>query len=205
MLSPSQSMTTTALLESLFSEEDPSAWQAFDSRLRPVLLGVAARMGLSEADAQDAVQECLAQVVAGAREGGYDRNKGRLRTWVIAVLKNRVRDAQRRRRRAPAMATESVIAQLPADDELERVWEEESRRRLIADALDTLRKSGEVLESNLRAFELYALQEKPAADVASELGMTRWAVYKATKRCKSLFQKLVAELTASYELLEPAP
>ena len=205
MLSPSHSMTTTALLESLFSEEDPAAWQAFDSRLRPILLGVAARMGLSEADAQDAVQECLAQVIAGARDGGYDRSKGRLRTWVIAVLKNRVRDVHRRRQRAPAMASESAIARLPADDELERVWEEESRRRLIADALETLRRSGEVLENNLRAFELYALEEKPAADVARELGMTRWAVYKATKRCKSLFQKLVVELTASYELLEPAP
>ncbi len=205
MLSPSQSMTTTALLESLFSEEDPSAWQAFDSRLRPVLLGVAARMGLPEADAHDAVQECLAQVVASARGGGYDRSKGRLRTWVLAVLKNRVRDAQRRHQRGPALKTESAIAQVPADDELERLWEEESRRRLIADALDALRRSGEVRESHLRAFELYAVQGKPAADVASELGTSRWTVYKATERCKSLFKQLVTELTASYELADPAP
>ena len=200
MIPSSLSITTSTLLESLFSEEDPEAWQVFDARLRPVLLGVAARMGLSVADAQDAAQECLAQVVASARAGGYDRTKGRLRAWVLAVLRNRVRDVQRRHRDAPAQATESVMGQLPIDAELEQAWEEESRRRLVADALVALRRYGEFSAGNLRAFELFVIQGEPASTVAAELGMTRWAVYKASERCKSRFKEIVAGLTTAYEL-----
>ncbi len=127
MLPSSLSVTTSTLLESLFAKEDPETWQVFDARLRPVLLGVAARMGLSTADAQDAAQECLAQVVASGRAGRYDRHKGRLRTWILAVLKNRVRDVHRRRRAAPLQATDSSLGRLPGDAALERLWDEESR------------------------------------------------------------------------------
>ena len=195
----SQSITTTALLESLFREEDPSAWKAFDARLRPVMLRVAKGMGLSDADAQDAAQECWAQIVAGARTGGYDRARGGLFPWVISILKNRVRDEYRRRGGRPTLETESVLVQFSSDDDLERIRHQESRRQLILDAQDALRESHGFSAASVQAFELLVLEGKSGAEVASELQMSRWAVYKASQRCKERFKELLAELTSSYE------
>ena len=193
------SVTTTALLESLFREEDPQVWSAFEARLRPVLLRVAMRMGLSLADAQDAGQECLAQVVAAGREGGYQRSKGRLRSWILGVLKHRVSDVHRQQQNLPSPTTESVMANVASDSQLSGAWEQESRRQLVIDAFEALRGSGEFSAENLEAFKLFGVDGRPAAQVAAQLGMTRWAVYKAAQRCRHRFGQIVAELTATYE------
>ncbi|HET6248012.1 MAG TPA: hypothetical protein VFE47_09975 [Tepidisphaeraceae bacterium] len=45
--------TSTALLDGLKNLSDPSAWQAFDVRYRPLLMAVGRKLGLSIADAED--------------------------------------------------------------------------------------------------------------------------------------------------------
>lgn len=202
MISPDESVTTTALLERLFIQEDSSAWRLFDKRLRPVLLGTARRMGVGEADAQEVVQDCLVRVVGTYREGGYARTGGRLRSWILAILRNRVRDLFRRRALEPGLHTESVLGTIPAQEQFDHIWSEEARRQLGRDVLDLLRRCGEFDERTILAFEQHVLFDRDAKEVAKEIGVSVWAVYKARQRCSARFREVADELSTLYGFLD---
>jgi hypothetical protein len=72
------SRTTTALLEGLHDPADAVAWEQFDRRYRPIVVGFASRLGLADADAADVAQEVMLQFVKEYRAGKYDRQRGRL-------------------------------------------------------------------------------------------------------------------------------
>ena len=51
--------TTTAMLDALHDPENALVWETFDKRYRPILIGFARNLGLSEQDAADIAQETL--------------------------------------------------------------------------------------------------------------------------------------------------
>ena len=53
--------TNTTLLEGLFDPRNVQAWQIFDSRYRPLVIGYAKRRGLQDADAEDLAQVTLTE------------------------------------------------------------------------------------------------------------------------------------------------
>ena len=77
------STTNTSLLAGLRDRSNDACWSEFFGRYQPLLVGFGHKLGLSETDAQDAAQETLMAFVSTYREGGYDRQKGRLRTWLM--------------------------------------------------------------------------------------------------------------------------
>lgn len=201
MLPPDETVTTTELLERLFVTEDAEAWAVYDKRLRPILHGTARRMGLGESDAQEVVQDCLVRVVGSYRDGGYTREGGRLRAWILSILRNRVRDLYRRRDLEPALSSDSQLGAVAAGGKLEEVWDEEARCQLGHDVLELLRRCGEFDDRTIRAFEQHVLLGRDAKDVGSELGVSVWAIYKARQRCTARFREVASELSAFYGFL----
>ena len=96
----SLSKTTTQLLEALHDEGNEVAWQAFDDRHRPIVFGVARRLGLSEEDAADVAQQSIVEFLQAYKRGAYERERGRLRSWLVGIARFRSLDALRRRKRA---------------------------------------------------------------------------------------------------------
>lgn len=76
--------------------------------LRPQLLRFARLQLRSEAQAEDAVQEAMVAALAGAENFA---GAAAAKTWVFAILKNKIIDELRRR------AREGSVADLAADDE----------------------------------------------------------------------------------------
>ncbi|MCP3915380.1 MAG: sigma-70 family RNA polymerase sigma factor [bacterium] len=201
MHDPTRTPTTTALLESLFHREDPEVWEQYDQRLRPILIRTARRMGLGATDAGDVAQEALIRAVSAGREGQYDRSKGRLQSWILAILRNLTVDCLRSMEFDNRARGDSRLAQIPSETETNEIWREEVRRKIHAEALRLLRMSGEFKENTVRAFERLALDGVPARQVGAELGMDSNAVYVAKHRCMARLSKRIEELTELYELI----
>lgn len=72
--------TTTRLLDSLKESIAGDTWRRFDARHRPILIAFGRKSGLSEADAEDASQQALAEFARDFRAGRQERGKGRLRS-----------------------------------------------------------------------------------------------------------------------------
>ncbi len=193
--------TTTALLEGLRDPSNEPVWRAFDARFRPVIAGFARRLGLAEADAADATQETLIRFVKEYQAGKYDRSRGRLRDWIIGISKYRIADIQRARWRQRVVAGDSVIADLPGDDKLTEIWDEELERRILDEAMVELKTSTKLKDKTFEAFRLVAIEQVPPAQAASRLDMSSQAVYMAKHHCLDKLRRIVANLNEAYEVL----
>lgn len=174
-------------------------------RYQPVLLGVARRLGLSQSDAADATQQTLFELVRDLRAGGFDRTRGRLRGWALAILRNRVNDVRRLKLRggvAGAMERDELeSARLQAREAprvLEELWDEQIERHVLTTALERLREHTRIADHTLRAFELTVLRDVPIEAAAKECGVTVDDVYVARNRVATRLREIVQELHELY-------
>jgi len=191
--------TSTALLESLLESRNEPAWSELDRRYRPLVFALARRLRLEEADAADAAQETMLRVLEDYRRGRYDRERGSLGAWVLAIARQRIADLRRERFRRRDLRGESAIASLPGEDELSELWNVECRRVLLERATLRLQHSG-LKERTVRAFELVAREGQDAREAAVALDMTRDEVYVAKHRVLSKLREISNELRELWEL-----
>lgn len=191
--------TTTALLEGLHDHANVAAWEEFDARYRPIILAYARRLGLSADEAADVTQETLFNFIREYRAGKYDRRRGRLRSWIIGIVKYRVADQYRAKAKRREKRGDSAIVNLPSDDELSAIWESERRAELLRRALNRLRETSRTSDRSFQAFELFAMRGRPAADVAVELGMTTQDVYVIKNRMADRLREILDRLETLYD------
>ena len=126
------SATNTALLIGLKDPGNGQVWEQFFTRYQPLLISFARRLGLNQTDAEDAAQEALIAFATCYQEGKYDREKGRLRTWLSAITRNKVRNIQERRaRECPVGERASITAmieQIADEASMSELWEAEWSR-----------------------------------------------------------------------------
>jgi RNA polymerase sigma factor (sigma-70 family) len=196
---PSRTTTTTALLDALCASENGPQWTVFVARYEPILRAVACRLGLAAEDAADVAQQTLLEFVRDMRAGRYDRSRGRLRTWIVAIAEHRGRDLLRRIALRRGDASDGALATLPDRATLEAAWDDAERKGIAHEAWDTLRSTSSFDERTIRVFELVALHGVPPSAAASEFGMTEQHVYVVRHRVARRLRELVDEVTAAYQ------
>ncbi len=190
--------TTTALLNGLHDPANQESWTDLDARCRPIMVGVAQRMGLTDAEAEDAVQVTMLTFIEAYRAGRYDRERGRLSAFLITILRSRAIDARRqavKRRESPG-SVEAV--ERFGQTDIDRLWLDERHLQILRQALHELRESG-ADGRMLSAFELFGVRGTDIAEVTQSLGMTRDEVYNAKYRITKRLQPIVARLDELYE------
>ncbi len=190
--------TTTKLLDALRDLGNEPVWDHIDARYRPVLTGLARRLGLREADADEVAQQSLAEFVRAYRDGRYDRSKGRLSSWILGIAHHTTLHALRSGRREVAVGA-TALSELPDESALRSIWEDERDRAILDQAISMLRDESAVDDRTLLAFELFALRGVPVAEVASRCDMNADQVYVAKSRVTKRLKKLVEELTVAFE------
>ncbi len=193
-MSGARTTTTTALLDALRVGDDAATWSTFIDRYTPILQAVARRLGLGDEDAADIAQQTLLEFVRDMRSGKYDRTRGRLRSWIVAIAEHRSRDLRRRaqiRDRHASALPPLVPTDQPA---LEAMWDEEERRAIAAVAWQRVRDTSQLDERTLRAFELVALRSVPAPEAARECGMSVDHLYVAKHRVAARLRQEVEAL-----------
>jgi RNA polymerase sigma-70 factor (ECF subfamily) len=179
--------TSTALLARLRQPSDAEAWTRFVELYTPLLYRWSCRLGLQEADAADLVQDVFGILLRKLPEFDYDPRRS-FRGWLHTVLLNHWRDSPRR---AMAPLPGEVAVADPADE----VREAEYRRYLVGRALELMRT--DFRPATWRACWECVANDRPAAEVAAELGLSVAAVYIARSR---VLRRLRQELTG---LLDP--
>ena len=192
--------TTTAMLEDLTDPSNELAWQEFDARYRPILVAFAHRLGLHHEDAADIAQETLVRVIRAYRDGKYDRSRGRLHSWIVGIAQNCIFDLQKAHAARREQRGVSAIVDLPGDDHLSKLWDEQCEQAILQQAISTLKRETRTDKQTVCAFELMAFQQRSAPDVASELSMTLNDVYLAKHRCLKRLRIIVEELNTAYEI-----
>lgn len=198
--------TTTRLIEDLRDPSNGAAWSAFDARYRPVLMAFARKLGFSQDDAAELAQQTLAEFSRCYRDGRYQRESGRLSSWLIGIARNVGSGMRRKRGGAGAgerVGGDTMIGQLPEElpdeQQLTRVWQREREHAILAEAMAILRDSARMEEHTFRAFELFALRGVPAEEVAGQCGIGVDSVYVIKNRLTKRLREIVAEITAAYD------
>ncbi|MBI3414692.1 MAG: sigma-70 family RNA polymerase sigma factor [Verrucomicrobia bacterium] len=210
--------TRRSLLTRLRQADDHAGWQEFFDTYWRLLYGVARKAGLSEAEAQDAVQDCVITVSQQMPKFRYEPERCSFKGWLLMILRQRIGRQFQKRMRAgangevnftcPPPADEGMetnaIARVPdcSEDRLEAIWEEEWQRHVLARA--TERVKAHVSDAQFQIFDLHVLQNWPASDVTKTLGVSIAQVYLAKLRVGRRFKLEVEALKASDAAGEPS-
>ncbi len=186
--------TSTRLLEGLKQAEDGTIWRQFDQRYRPLLLNYARRLGLAGADAEDATQQSLIAFCTAYQQGKYDRDKGRLRSWLFGIARRQIKRAIRRRYDGQMQVhahtdQTSFFAQIADEDRWEAMWEEQWQQAVLAECLREVRTQFDA--KTIQAFELFAWKGLSAKQVARDLGISENAVFLAKHRILKRVRELL--------------
>jgi RNA polymerase sigma-70 factor (ECF subfamily) len=171
--------TPASLLGRLRLPSQPQAWSRLVELYTPLLLYWARRAGLQPQDAADLVQEVFIVLVQKLPQFIYDRHKS-FRGWLRKVALNKLRDRQRRRSVAEVAATDAELADLAVPDGVEAFWEGEDQKHLVARALEVMQR--EFKATTWKACWEHVVCDRPAAEVAADLGISENAVYIAKLR-----------------------
>lgn len=169
-----------------------------------MIYAFARRAGLTDAEANDALQETLLTVARRADAFRYDPGKGSFKGWLLQIARWRVADQFQKRlptqphlpRTGETGRTATIARAMdPAAPELEAVWNTEWHRNLLETALQ--RVKGKVSARQYQIFDCYVVKEWPAQRVQRDLGVNLAQVYLAKHRVAALLRKEVEALQAA--------
>lgn len=190
--------TTTGLLDALRDHSNEPAWAQIDSRYRPVIAGLARRLGLDDSSADEVSQQTLTEFVRAYRDGRYDRTKGRLSSWILGIAHHTALHLLRTNRRAAGVGS-TVLEQVSDESTLRTIWTDERDRAILSRAMALLSEETSVDERTMLAFELAALRGVPAPEAAAQCGMSVEQVYVAKSRMTRRLRELVETMTQAFE------
>ncbi len=191
--------TTTALLTGLFDPRNAAAWEAFDRRYRPILIGFARNCGAKDVDAAEVAQETIVRFVEEYRAGKYDRNRGRLGAWLVTIARYRLLDSRRRAGTARIERADSAMVDLDDERSLGASYEAERRQALLREALDEMRTRSRTDPKTVKAFEMLVYHGLTPQVVAEQLQMSTHDVYLAKSRVAAKLREIVLRLESEYE------
>ncbi|MCA9144971.1 MAG: sigma-70 family RNA polymerase sigma factor [Planctomycetales bacterium] len=183
----SSSSTSLSLLSRVRAAE-PAAWERLTRLYGPVVYRWARQAGLQPQDASDVMQDVFHSVTTNIGKFEHQFDGGGFRGWLWTISRNNIRDHYRSLK-GTAQATGGTagldqIQQLP---ELPPATSTKSGSIEISNlrrrAMELVR--GDFEERTWQAFWRSAVEGDTPADVASDLGISVWAVYKARSRVLS--------------------
>ncbi len=191
--------TTTALLTGLFDPRNAAAWEAFDRRYRPILVGFARNCGARDNDAAEIAQETIVRFVEEYRAGKYDRSRGRLGAWLVTIARYRLLDIRRRAGTARITSGERAMVDLDDERSLGATYEAQRRQSLLREALEELRTNTRTDPRTVKAFEMLVYHGLSTQVVAEQMAMSTHDVYLAKSRVAAKLREIVLRLESEYE------
>jgi len=169
--------TPASLLDRLAQGADHRAWEQFVDLYTPLLVAWSRQLGMSDLDAADLMQEVFVVLVEQLPRFRYDPAQS-FRAWLKTVLLNHWRKQQRKLCRVGPTVVDLDLLPGPESDHL--LEKEEHRTYLIRRAIALMQKDFE--PATWKACWEFVVNDRPAAEVAAELGITVNAVYLAKSR-----------------------
>ena len=188
--------TRHSLVERLVNWEDQRNWQDFFETYWRLIYGVARKSGLSDAEAQDVVQETVITVAKNISK--YERSAGSFKSWLLHTTRWRIADQFRKRSPADSPGNPcddsdratAPIDRVPDDFDLQAAWDEEWQSNVLAAALERVKRK--IDPKRYQIFDCSVIKQWPASKVAAELQVSIAQVYLVKHRVSALVKKEVA-------------
>lgn len=180
-------------------EMQPDAWARMVDVFSPIIYRWARQAGLSGADSADVVQEVFASIARRIASFERQKAKGSFRSWLATITRNQIRDVFRRKQKQPdgRGGSTAMLKMMDAPDPELQDWEAtisvaNLESRLPRRVLEMVRADCD--EKTWQAFWRTTIEEKPASQVAEELGLGIASVYQAKSRTLRRLRKRMEEI-----------
>src|SRR5437867_5249538 len=193
--------TRRSLIERLADWGDQLRWQEFFDTYWKLIHSAARKSGLTDAEAQEVVQETVITVARNIDKLKYDPAIGSFKGWLLQITRWRIADQFRKREPGNAKRLRSADDRLTATIErvpdsriadLDAVWEAEWKENLFEAAIARVKKKVE--PKQFQIFDCYVRKEWPAQKVADQLRVNIGQVYLARHRVSAVLKKEIKAL-----------
>lgn len=193
--------TRRSLVERLADWGDQLRWQQFFDTYSKLIYSAARQSGLTDAEAQEVVQETVITVAKNIDKLKYDPAIGSFKGWLLQITRWRIADQFRKREpghvKNPRSADDRLTATIErvADSrivDLDVVWEAEWKENLFEAAIARVKKKVE--PKQFQIFDCYVRKEWPAQKVVERLRVSVGQVYLARHRIGALLKKEIRAL-----------
>lgn len=187
--------------------DEEAAWSRFVDEYGPMIVAWCRRRSLTEAETADVTQSVLLKLLMVMRESRYDHRKGSFRSWLKTVTNNAVRDVMRSNQRSGRGTGDSVLLRQfhalqasPSLDDLNECIDTEYQQMTLREA--ECRVKQRVRDFTWRAYEMTAIEGRPAREVADALNLKIAEVYVAKSRVIRMLREEVQRIEACENLNE---
>ncbi len=195
--------TRATLILRLKNWQDQASWQEFFDTYWRLIYGVARKSGLSDTEAQDAVQDTMLAVAKHMPTFTYDPNLGSFKAWLLNMTRWRILDQFRKRNKAGAQPTDESDSDTTRTRFIERVadpvsqqindeWEREWQQHVLAAALDNVKRK--IDPQKYQVFDFYVNKGWTPEKVAERFGISVQQVYLAKHRITEAIKEEVERL-----------
>ena len=190
--------TRSSVLRAVANTENEAAWQRFFDLYAGFVFSIARSKGLNDTDADDIVQMVFSDLARNLPSFKYDREKGRFRLYLAALVKWRVIDRLKAVRRdadlkADFMEEAKSAATTEDEDFEEREWQSAAME-------ETLRRiKPEVRPEHYAAFVASAVEGQDTDVVTKLYGISRDSLYQIRKRLTVKLREKLAEVRAEMD------
>jgi RNA polymerase sigma-70 factor (ECF subfamily) len=195
--------TRLSLLERLRDLDDQRSWQEFFDTYWRLIYCAAVKAGLSDADAEDVVQETVIGIARNMENFRYQPEICSFKGWLMHVTRSRILDHLRRAKSPkytfvslPTDAETAENGQLAPDQTAEKVfehlWDEEWRKNLFDAAMERIKQK--IAPEHYQIFYLHSVKGMSARDVGELIGVSVPKVYVVRHRVASLIKREVRAL-----------
>src|SRR5881227_91205 len=201
MKSAGLAATRRSLVDRLANWDDQKRWQEFFDTYWRLIYSTARKSGLTDAEAQEVVQETVITVAKKIDKLKYDPAIGSFKGWLLQITRWRIVDQFRKREPGEAKRPREMDDRMTATIErvpdprvadLDEVWEKEWKENLFEAAIT--REKKKVDPKQFQIFDCYVRKEWPAQKVAERLGVNIGQVYLARHRVGALLKKEIKTL-----------
>ena len=193
--------TRRSLVDRLANWDDRKRWQEFFDTYWKLIYSAARKSGLTDAEAQEVVQETVITVAKKIEKLRYDPAVGSFKGWLLNITRWRIADqfrkrgpVQARRPHQPDDRQTATIERVPDSQalNLDALWEKEWQENLFDAAISRVKKK--VDPKQFQIFDCYVRKEWPAQKVATQLRVNVGQVYLARHRVSALLKKEIKAL-----------
>lgn len=186
---------------------DSEAWKTLVALYSPLVYQWCRRAGCQSNDAPDVVQDVFVSVHQHITGFQKKRQGDSFRGWLWTITRNKIRDLARRAENRPQIPGGSNFRQIlenlpdePIQGESDsRSTHIESQNNLLLEVLRQLCPNFGI--STLTAFVAHAVNERPAPDVADELGVSEWTVRRAKGRVLKRLRESLGDIEDWHEVV----
>ena len=199
--------TRRTLLSRLKDWNDQQSWKEFFDTYWKLIYQTAIKAGLTDAEAQDVVQETVISVCKKMPEFKYRAEAGSFKSWLLQLTNWRIVDQLRHRSKENlvrsqlrgGMSSETPTVERVPDPHrsaLEAIWEEEWTRNLMDAAIGRVKHR--VDNRQYQLFDLCVLKQWPVNKITRLLRVRAGQVYLAKHRVSALVRKEVKRLESQH-------